>query len=377
MKKHIFLIMALLSLSISTAQDFIVDNIAYNIVSGTSNVAVTNKAGYYSGSVTVPETVTNGATTYNVTAIEARAFLSSTDLTAVTIPNSIRSIGYQAFYATGLRTVSIPNSITTIERATFSNCASLETVDLPDSLTSLESSAFDTCLKLKTITLPNSLISIGANAFRACFDLETVNFGNSLMVIGENAFKRCIELKSISLPDSVTTIEEEAFALCFVLKTIDIGRGVTSIGDDAFNSCSNLSSVTIDVVTPIAISESVFDIIDLRLVALNVPVASESAYRAARVWQDFNPINGTLSAIDKNTLKDDDITIYPMPAKNTLNISLKNSMDLQDVSVLNLQGKVVKTTTESDVNISNLQSGMYILRLNTSQGVITKKVIKQ
>ena len=79
--------------------DFVVNGIYYN-VTGSNTVEVTYKdSNYnsYSGSVTIPSSVTYNGTTYQVTAIGNGAFEYSSGLTGVTIPTSITSIGEDAF----------------------------------------------------------------------------------------------------------------------------------------------------------------------------------------------------------------------------------------------------------------------------------------
>ncbi len=375
MKKPIFYIMAFLSFSMVTAQDFIVDDIAYNILPGTTTVEVTKKTECYSGVVTVPETITYNTVDYIVTTIGEEAFRSCQALTAITLPNSIRSIEEFAFTDTGLRTISIPNLVTSIKKGTFGDCFNLQTVTFPNSLMSIESYAFSNCTNLETIDLPNSLESIAYGAFSECKELSSVNFGNSLTSIGENAFIECKALVSIDLPDSLISIEEEAFSRCTALKTIVIGESLNQVGSEVFSGCQALTSVIVKQQTPLLLDDTFFFWIDLSAVDLYVPNGSVAAYKATRVWKDFRSVNATLGIDNHDTLKDA-ISVYPAPAQNTLNIGLKASIGLQNASLLNLQGKAVKTTKGSTINISDLQSGMYILKLNTSEGVITKKVIK-
>ncbi|MBQ0115857.1 MAG: leucine-rich repeat protein, partial [Bacteroidales bacterium] len=77
--------------------NFMVDGIAYNINSDGKSVTVTMSYGSYSGSVTIPATVTYSGTTYSVTEIGGSAFQGCSGLTSVTIPNSVTSIGSNAF----------------------------------------------------------------------------------------------------------------------------------------------------------------------------------------------------------------------------------------------------------------------------------------
>ena len=88
------------------AYDFVVHGIPYNITSSSVpyTVAVTYKgtsysqySGEYSGAVTIPESVTYNGVTYSVTTIDNSAFRDCSRLTSVTIPNSVTTIGREAF----------------------------------------------------------------------------------------------------------------------------------------------------------------------------------------------------------------------------------------------------------------------------------------
>ena len=84
--------------------------------------------GYYKGNVEIPQLVTYEGKTYKVTEIGTDAFSFNSDLTSVTIPNTVKSIGTYAFqYCFGLTSINIPNSVTSLERSSFNSCKSLTT----------------------------------------------------------------------------------------------------------------------------------------------------------------------------------------------------------------------------------------------------------
>lgn len=104
------------------------------------------------------------------TFIDNQAFRGSTDLTSVTIPDSVTSIGDRAFKGcTGLTSVTIPDSVTSIGDRAFEGCSALDSLSLPDSLKEIGESAFADCNSLKgDVIIPDSVIKFGDDIFREC-----------------------------------------------------------------------------------------------------------------------------------------------------------------------------------------------------------------
>ena len=77
------------------------------------------------------------------------AFFSCDELTSVTIPNSVTTIGEGAFYyCTDLTSVTIPNSVTSIGEGAFYYCKSLTDITIPNSVTSIGKEAFNGVLHI-------------------------------------------------------------------------------------------------------------------------------------------------------------------------------------------------------------------------------------
>ncbi|MCR8668587.1 T9SS type A sorting domain-containing protein [Aestuariibaculum sp. M13] len=73
------------------------------------------------------------------------------------------------------------------------------------------------------------------------------------------------------------------------------------------------------------------------------------------------------------------ITLSPNPAKELLTLNIPNGLDLKTVSIFNILGKEINSTPYlgNKINISNLTSGMYLLKLSTSNSSITKRFFKR
>lgn len=144
-----------------------------------------------------------------------------------------------------------------IGRAWFRSCESLKEVVLNEELTSIEAYGFYMCKALTDIHIPSSVTSIGNNAFGSCSSLETINLPEGLTAIGDMTFNNCTSLKEINIPSTVTTIGDLSFTGCSSLTSISLPEGLVRIGYRAFNSCTSLNDFNIPS-TVISIGEYPF-----------------------------------------------------------------------------------------------------------------------
>ena len=150
---------------------------------------------------------------------------------------------YYYYIPTSLKTVILSDSVTYIGESAFCNCSGLKSVTIPDSVTYIGESAFR-CSGLTSVTIPDSVTSIGERAFYNCFSLTSITIPDSVTSIGEGAFSDCYRLRSVTISNSLTSIGSSAFYNCSGLTSVTIGNGVTSIGEHAFNRCSRLKNIT-------------------------------------------------------------------------------------------------------------------------------------
>lgn len=86
---------------------------------------------------------------------------------------------------------------------------------------------------------------------------------------------------------------------------------------------------------------------------------------------DFN-------ALSTDEFASNEISIFPNPAQDVINITNENGFEFTDASLVNILGSVNKVNIiNNSIDISLLASGVYMLNLVTEKGVITKKIIKQ
>ena len=178
-----------------------------------------------------------------ITSIGYEAFYYCYELTLVTIPNSVATIGEESFSDSGLTSVTIPNSVVTIGDYAFNNCTGLTSVTISNSVTSIGEYAFEGCTSLTLVTIPNSVTSIGEGAFYSCVGLTLITIPNSVTTVGQSVFSYCTGLTSVTIQNSV--IEDFMFDNCTGLTSIIISNSVEYIGEQAFGGCTSLESVTI------------------------------------------------------------------------------------------------------------------------------------
>ena len=189
------------------------------------------------------------------------AFENCDALTSVTIGNSVTSIGSRAFrncYALTSITVDKNNkNYSSDENGVLFNKDRSTLIQypignartsyiIPDSVTSIGDEAFWGCGALTSVTIPDSVTSIGDYAFTGCGALTSVAIPDSVTSIGDYAFCNCTSLTNVTIPDSVASIGKYAFSGCYALTSVTIGISVTSIGFYAFSFCSSLVSIIIN-----------------------------------------------------------------------------------------------------------------------------------
>ena len=216
----------------------------------------------------------------------------------ITIPSTYRGkpvtgIGNSAFYCPNLTSVTIPKSITSIGRYAFNSTRSLTGIwvdpdnpnysndsngvlfnkdktvlivaphsfvgpyNIPASVTRIEDAAFVNCKTMTSVTVPGNVTDIGNDAFSNCslldgiwVDPDNPNYSSDSSGALLNKDKNlliCVPggIESYDIPAGVTRIDDRALYYCINLTTLTIPDTVTHIGDYAFSGCNALTSLTI------------------------------------------------------------------------------------------------------------------------------------
>lgn len=229
----------------------------------------------------------------------------------LTIPNSVTTIEYNAFYKTSFSgTLIIPNSVTNIGVSAFEGCSRLTgeliipdsvlhigpgafmdcrfskftvspgnpnyssdsygvlfnknktelvsypkardecNYQIPNGVTHIESYAFYCCYNMtRSLTIPDSVTDIGDYAFYCCYNMTgSLIIPDSVTNIGWRAFYRCSGFTgNLFIPGSIARIKVSAFSGCTGLTSVTIADGVKEIWEFAFESCEKLSTLQIPI----------------------------------------------------------------------------------------------------------------------------------
>ena len=302
---YLTLLLALLSTLGAQANEYAtIDGIRYELDENTNEATVTSNSPTFSGSITIPSTITYNSKTYRVTAIGNSAFKGYNGLTSVTIPKTVKSIDDDAFYgceslkdvyseieepfAIGYEvfctsysfylgqenviinyydaTLHVPygtrskykategwekNFKTIVENTYVSNgiCYELNNSNMTAEVIKNEANQYSGAITIPASVEYNgktySVTTIGDWAFTGCKDLTSITIPNSVTTIGSYAFGGCRGLTSITIPNSVEIISKSAFEGCRGFTSLTIPNSVKSIYDSAFDDCRGLNSVTI------------------------------------------------------------------------------------------------------------------------------------
>ncbi|MDB9755282.1 T9SS type A sorting domain-containing protein, partial [Winogradskyella sp.] len=128
----------------------------------------------------------------------------------------------------------------------------------------------------------------------------------------------------------------------------------------------------------------------------NAPISGETSQTftatsigsyAVIITDSACPISDTSSCYDVNSLSIGEldsalqVSLYPNPVEDNLTVILGNNYNDIQLEIYSLTGQLLRKINESNrlefkVNISDLSSGMYIVKLNAAGKIYTSRILK-
>lgn len=182
----------------------------------------------------------------------------SNSLNRIVLPDTLKSIGSNAFYGCKYLSGSliIPEGVTEIKRGAFKGCTGLNGIlslpstlkklgnrgkdDMSDEGTDYYGGVFQDCRNLTgNLNLPDNLELIRGYCFSGCNGFYgELRLPSKLKRLGNCAFSYCSGLTgSLSIPQGITALPSEAFHNCGFNGTLTLHDGITNIANDAFANC--------------------------------------------------------------------------------------------------------------------------------------------
>lgn len=300
----------------SSTNDVTINSISY-IVDNSTLTAEVKSVDNSLRSVNIPESINYNGIEYRVTSLAERSFEGRDDITYLSIPSSINSIGEYAFMDCGS---NIKVNIESLEawckvkfanqyssplssaKAFYLNDVEVKSLSIPSGVTSISSCAFYQCRSITSLFIPSTVTSISSSVFEDCTGLTSVTLSEGLASIGGSSFEGCSGITSITIPSTVT-----------------------SIALNAFKECNSLNDITSKIQQPFAIEENVFN--TYSTATLKVPVGTKSAYQSTAGWYLFKNITDGQTEMDDVLFTIDGLTYQgTKSAKTVLVTSVNNGL---------------------------------------------------
>ncbi len=322
--------------------------------------------------------------------VEAFAFENCIALESVHFPSTLKSIGVNAFYNTGITDLVLPIGCESVGLNAFMSCNNLVQVFLPKSVNYIEGS-FANCKRLTDIIIEEgnteymsvsgivySLSGETLVQYPAGKTANTVNILPATKSIQRDAFYGSTHLKEIILPEGIEYIGNYAFRKCDSLEVINL-RNIKSMATGVFGS--SIKSIYISSPSVPLCAQWIntpTEYVDVSKVSLYVPSNLIDGYKNT-LW--FGPKFNYVAWMPTGLVEDSHVeSLHIKVSFNNLNIT--NPLDRNlSLKVYSLQGVcLLNEVLMPGGNEFNMQrwSDMVIIRIEDNGKLfVTKKILNR
>ena len=222
--------------------------------------------------LTIPSFTVIDGVELPITTIDSCAFANCDNLTEVVLPNSIKTLGPNAFFnCTQLKSINLEN-VKYVGDKCFSNCKQLKSITLPHLVMINQSPFANTNLEEINVKYSDGIFNNGnyiPNKYSYDYlvvgckntdfskinkikkyalrgsNVEEMILPEGFVSVGEEGVSHSLNLKKVSFPTTLTTLEKDAFSFCKNLESVEFKNGVTKICEYAFANCDSIKKITL------------------------------------------------------------------------------------------------------------------------------------
>lgn len=212
-------------------------------------------------SVYIPKSLTNVSSPFSysnitdvtfadgITELPKSLFNEAFELTDVTIPETVTTIGDRCFAATNIESIEIPDNVTTFGQNAFANCDNLYAVTIGSGVTKLPEYCFSDCDVLQNVVIPETVTSIGYGVFMGS-GLYYQKLPDTIKAIPGGVFRDCKNLIEVECSDELVSVGDRSFQNCTSLTTLTTAAESPSFYSNSFDNCPKFTDPRFRVFEP-------------------------------------------------------------------------------------------------------------------------------
>ena len=219
-----------------------------------------------------------------VECIMENAFKDCTNLSSISLSESVRQIGVNAFQNTALLNQQ-EDGIVYVGHFACSYKGEIPSdtkLEVREGTKAISDRAFYYC-PASSIILPESIMFMGEGAFMGC-NFTAFSVPSNVRYIPSLAFDSCKKLESIVLPESLDSIGDRAFERCQKLQSVTLPSSISKMGFSCFGGCKELTSVVSYIKEPM--QDNSYFAYTSKDAVLHIPAGTREAYIAAG-WDKY------------------------------------------------------------------------------------------